>query len=112
MSDKTEKLLNTTLNFIEKMILLEKVSIFDVPFEIRILSKSMYIYACRVNRNYGRAKYIEILNLLKHDIQLMSDSNIEIKKQLLRLYDDMNNNLIYVEETNDSVKEEEEEEKV
>ena len=93
MSNKTEKLLSTTLNFIEKMISLEKVSIFDVPFEIRILSKSMYIYACRVNRNYGRAKYIEILNLLNDDIRSISDDNIITKKRLIKLHQELMNNL-------------------
>lgn len=106
MLNKATEILNSTLNFIEKMILLEKVSIFDVPFEIRILSKSMYIYACRVNRNYGRDKYAELLNLLKDDIELVAD-NSATKEQLLKLYDDLNNNSIYIEEKNDSVEKKE-----
>lgn len=62
-------LLNSSLNFIENMLLLEKINIFDIPFELRTSFSSLYITACRVARSYGIEEYRKIIQLLKEDIK-------------------------------------------
>lgn len=79
-------LLICTLNFIEKMLLLEKIEIFDIPYEIRINSTSFYITACRVYRNNNILKYQDVLNLLDKDINMIDKGNksilVNLKKEL------------------------------
>lgn len=83
-------LLICTLNFIEKMLLLEKIEIFDIPYELRIKSTSFYITACRVYRNTNILKYQDVLNLLDKDIKMI---NKESKSILVNLKKELQSNM-------------------
>lgn len=88
-------LLNCTLNFIVKMLLLKKIEIFEIPYEIRSTSKSFYITACRVYRNDNMSKYWDVLKLLSSDIDTTDDEN---KAILINLRESLISNMSFIEE--------------
>lgn len=77
------------------MLLLEKIEIFDIPYEIRITSKSFYITACRVYRNENMSKYWDVLKLLSSDIESVDNKN---KSVLINTLESLKINMSFIEE--------------
>lgn len=76
-------LIQSTLNFIENMLLYDKVRIKDVPLNLRTIKTSLYISALRISRGISQERYIEDLNLLKSDIQYIHNNK---KRSFIELY--------------------------
>ncbi len=83
-------------DFIRDMLLKEKLEIFDIPFQIRSSTDSLYITACRVCRHYGSERYKAVLELLNDDLLLVSETD---KLRLTNLYHSLKENARLSENT-------------
>lgn len=81
------------LEFIQYLLLNQKIRLSEVPPSFRILSKSIYMNAFRVDRNVSREQYLEDLNLLKEDIANAEECN---RPYMKRLYQDMKDGIKYI----------------
>lgn len=57
------------LQFIEKMLLCDKIQIQNIPFELRVFHKNFYVMAFRVSRNLSLDRLKKDLHLLYDDLQ-------------------------------------------
>lgn len=57
-----------TIEFLQNMLLFEKVRLADIPFEVRSINNSIYIAACRAGRRQGDKQLKETLSILKNDM--------------------------------------------
>lgn len=88
------ELLLTAEKFIERMVLHDKITLWDVPAEIRMHSVTIYTYACRVSRNKSKERYVNDLETLKTDID---NCHSELyKSALMRRYKILCENIKWV----------------
>ena len=89
----------------EKMILLEKKKLWELPVSIRICDRTLYVLACRVSRNrknaaeyatvlalcslWGKAAERDSIHSLLEDEKRMADSkrlleelNVQVQKEI------------------------------
>lgn len=79
---------NCNLQIIEKLLLLNKIKLEEIPALLRIKNKSFYICSFRNARSLMDSKrYIEILEVLANDI-IKTQQNTFQKEVLVKLLDD------------------------
>ena len=81
-----------TLQKIEKLLLVNKVRLREIPFEIRVMHKELYVLAFRTDRNISLKRYNKDLKLFESDITSL---NCHIKN-LNRLYEVMDDNKKFI----------------
>lgn len=79
-----EILYKSALQWIESMLLSDEISLKDVPQEIRVSTRNIYINAFRISRNISCKRYIRDLKILCKDIYMM-DSDEPQRKELVDL---------------------------
>ncbi|MGN1139336.1 MAG: hypothetical protein ACI4RM_07790 [Ruminococcus sp.] len=79
---------NCNLQIIEKLLLLNKIKLEEIPALLRIKNKNFYICSFRNARSLMDIKrYIEILEVLENDI-IRTQQNTFQKEVLVKLLDD------------------------
>ena len=79
---------NYNLQIIEKLLLLNKIQLEEIPALLRMKNKSFYICSFRNARSLMDSKrYIEILEVLANDI-IRTQQNTFQKEVLVKLLDD------------------------
>ena len=80
----------------EQMLLSDQIRLGDIPVQIRIRSKRLYIAAFRADRNISEIRYTEDLQLLKSDI---ASGPVDRKRQWDKRYLMLQNQARYCVET-------------
>ena len=73
-----------TLHWIQDMILYGKIRLTDIPQEIRIASKGIYVTAFRVSNKISCERYVEDLQILCNDLSALK-SDDPSRTDLVRL---------------------------
>ena len=84
---KIEHLNSLSLQFINEMILCDRIKIQFLPFELRTAYRSFYLSAFRVSRNISNERFMDDVMLLYGDLQKNFDDKKCFMKMLLSALD-------------------------
>lgn len=79
--------IESTLQWVDKMLLCDMIRLRDVPKEIRTSSGSIYVTALRISNSVSGERFIQDLKILMQDIYTMPDNN-SMKGWLIGLLQD------------------------
>ncbi len=80
--DKSMNFHESTLQWIENMLLCDEIRLKDIPYEIRTASSSVYVMAFRISNKVSCKRFVNDMQLLCQDIYKMSDKN-PMKQELV-----------------------------
>lgn len=72
----------STLQWVENMLLCDEIRLKDIPYEIRTASSSVYVMAFRISNKVSCKRFVNDMQLLCQDIYKMSDKN-PMKQELV-----------------------------
>lgn len=82
MMKNYDMFVQSTLQWVEKMLLCDEIRLKDIPYEVRTASSSVYVMAFRISNKVSCKRFVKDIQLLCQDIYRMSDKN-PMKQELV-----------------------------